>query len=91
MKVPDNQLEDTIGGLINQAKDGSIHFKELAKELVALGSVYSQFGVTGREGAIQIVKSSYEPKGLTPEQVKADEEAEEKAAAEAKKGARDAD
>lgn len=54
MKVPDNQLEDTIGGLINQAKFGSIHFKELAKELVALGSVYSQFGVTGREGAIQI-------------------------------------
>lgn len=54
MKVPDNQLEDTIGGLINQAKYGSIHFKELAKELVALGSVYSQFGVTGREGAIQI-------------------------------------
>lgn len=54
MKVPDNQLEDTIGGLINQAKYGSIHFKEMAKELVALGSVYSQFGVTGREGAIQI-------------------------------------
>ncbi|HEY6179070.1 MAG TPA: phage tail tape measure protein [Kofleriaceae bacterium] len=54
MKVPDNQLEDTIGGLINQAKFGSIHFRELAKELVALGSVYSQFGVTGREGAIQI-------------------------------------
>lgn len=54
MKVPDNQLEDTIGGLINQAKFGSIHFRELAKELVALGSVYSQFGVVGREGAIQI-------------------------------------
>lgn len=54
MKVPDSQLEDTIGGLINQAKFGSIHFRELSKELVALGSVYSQFGVTGREGAIQI-------------------------------------
>lgn len=54
MKVPDNQLEDTIGGLINQAKYGSIHFRELAQELVALGSVYQQFGVTGREGAIQI-------------------------------------
>lgn len=54
MKVPDNQLEDTIGGLINQAKYGSIHFRELAKELVALGSVYQQFGVVGREGAIQI-------------------------------------
>lgn len=54
MKVPDNQLEDTIGGLINQAKYGSIHFKELAKELVALGSVYSQYGISGREGAIQM-------------------------------------
>lgn len=54
MKVPDNQLEDTIGGLINQAKYGSIHFKELAKELVALGSVYSQYGIAGREGAIQM-------------------------------------
>jgi TP901 family phage tail tape measure protein len=54
MKVPDNQLEDTIGGLINQAKYGSIHFKELAKELVALGAVYSQYGVSGREGAIQM-------------------------------------
>lgn len=54
MKVPPNELEDTISGLINQAKDGSIHFKELAHELVALGAVYPQFGVTGREGAIQV-------------------------------------
>lgn len=54
MKVPDNQLEDTIGGLIEQAKFGSIHFKELAKELVALGAVYTQYGITGREGAIQM-------------------------------------
>lgn len=54
MKVPDSQLEDTIGGLINQAKFGSIHFKELAKELVALGAVYTQYGITGREGAIQM-------------------------------------
>lgn len=54
MKVPDNQLEDTIGGLIEQAKYGSIHFKELAKELVALGAVYTQYGITGREGAIQM-------------------------------------
>jgi TP901 family phage tail tape measure protein len=54
MKVAPTDLEATIGGLINQAKDGSIHFKELSKELVALGPVYSQFGVTGRQGAIQL-------------------------------------
>lgn len=54
MKVPPGDLEETLGGLINQAKDGSIHFKELSKELVALGPVYSQFGVTGRQGAIQL-------------------------------------
>lgn len=54
MKVPPSQLEDTLGGLINQAKDGSIHFKELAHELVALGAVYSQFGTTGRTGVIQL-------------------------------------
>jgi TP901 family phage tail tape measure protein len=54
MKVPPGELENTIGGLINQAKDGSIHFKELSHELVALGPVYAQFGITGREGAIQL-------------------------------------
>ncbi len=54
MKVPPGELEDTIGGIINQAKDGSIHFRELAHELVALGPVYAQFGVKGREGANQL-------------------------------------
>lgn len=54
MKVPPNELEATLSGLINQAKDGSIHFKELAHELVALGPVYTQFGVTGRQGSIQL-------------------------------------
>lgn len=54
MNVPQSQLEDTIGGLINQAKDGSIHFRELAQELVALGPVYKQYGIAGREGAIQL-------------------------------------
>lgn len=54
MKVPPGELEDTIGGLINQAKSGTIHFRELAQELIALGPVYSQFGVSGREGANQL-------------------------------------
>lgn len=54
LKVPPGELEDTIGGIINQAKDGSIHFRELSHELVALGPVYKQFGVAGREGAIQL-------------------------------------
>lgn len=54
MKVPPGELENTIGGLINQAKDGSIHFRELANELVALGPVFRQYGVSGREGSIQL-------------------------------------
>lgn len=54
MKVPESELEDTMGGLINQAKDGSIHFRELATELVALGPVYAQYGIKGREGANQL-------------------------------------
>lgn len=54
MKVPPNELEDTIGGIIQQAKKGSIHFRELAHELVALGAVYQQFGITGRAGANQL-------------------------------------
>lgn len=54
MKVPPGELEGTLSGLINQAKDGSIHFRELAHELIALGPVYSQYGIQGRQGAIQL-------------------------------------
>lgn len=53
MKVPDNQMEDAIGGLINQAKDGAIEAKQMATEFAAILPLFARFGVTGREGAVQ--------------------------------------
>jgi hypothetical protein len=43
-----------IGGLINLTKDGTVHFNQMASELIGLAPVFSDFGVTGREGAIQL-------------------------------------
>lgn len=54
MSIPNTQLEDTIGGLINLSKDGAVHFNQMAQELVSLAPVYAQFGVTGRQGAIEL-------------------------------------
>ncbi len=53
MKVPDNEMEDAIGGLINQAKDGAIEAKQMATEFAAILPLFARFGVKGREGAIQ--------------------------------------
>jgi len=53
MKVPDNQLENTIGGLINQAKDGAIEASQMATEFAAILPLFARFGVKGREGTIQ--------------------------------------
>lgn len=54
MSIPNTQLEDTIGGLINLSKDGAVHFNQMAQELVSLAPVYAQFGITGRQGAIEL-------------------------------------
>lgn len=54
MKVADNQMEDTMGGLINQAKDGAIEAKQMAAEFSGMMPIFARFGVTGREGAIQL-------------------------------------
>lgn len=53
MKVTDSQMEDTMGGLIQQAKDGAIEAKQMSKEFGAILPLYAEFGVLGREGAIQ--------------------------------------
>lgn len=53
MKVADSQMEDTMGGLINQAKEGAIEAQQMAREFGALMPLYAKFGVVGREGAIQ--------------------------------------
>lgn len=53
MRVPDNELEDTMGGLINQAKDGAIEAKQMASEFAGILPLFKRFGVIGREGTIQ--------------------------------------
>lgn len=53
MKIPDSDMEDVIGGLINQAKDGAIEAKQMASEFGAILPLFARFGVTGREGAAQ--------------------------------------
>lgn len=52
--VAPTELEDTIGGIINLSKDGTTHFAQMAQEIIGLAPVYSQFGVTGRKGAIEL-------------------------------------
>lgn len=53
-KVGDDQMEDTIGGLINQAKDGAIEAKQMAAEFAGMAPIFARFGVVGREGAVQL-------------------------------------
>jgi TP901 family phage tail tape measure protein len=52
--IPDDQLENTLGGLINMSKDGAVHFAQMAQEFTALSPTFAQFGVKGREGAIKL-------------------------------------
>lgn len=54
LHIGPTELEDTIGGIINQSKDGTVHFQQMAQEIIALAPIYARFGVTGREGAIQM-------------------------------------
>jgi TP901 family phage tail tape measure protein len=54
LNIPSSELEDTIGGLINLSKDGAVHFNQMAQELIGLSPVYAQFGIKGREGAVQL-------------------------------------
>lgn len=53
MHVPDSEMEDTMGGLINQAKDGAIEAKQMASEFAGILPLFKRFGVIGREGTIQ--------------------------------------
>lgn len=52
--VTDAELESTLSGLVNQSKDGSIHFNQLAGEIIGLMPQFARFGVIGRKGAIEI-------------------------------------
>jgi len=54
LKVRPEELEDVIGGLINQSKDGTIHFQNMAEEIIALAPKFARFGTLGREGAAEL-------------------------------------
>src|SRR5579872_2567854 len=54
LKVRPGELEDVIGGLINQSKDGTIHFQNMAEEIIALAPKFARFGTLGREGAAEL-------------------------------------
>lgn len=53
LKIPDTDMEATLSGLINQSKDGAVHFNQLAEQVTKLAPRFARFGVLGREGAIQ--------------------------------------
>jgi TP901 family phage tail tape measure protein len=65
MNIKPAQMEDAISGLINQSKDGTIHFKNMAEEIIAVAPKFARFGVTGRQGVaelgamFQIVRSGF--------------------------------
>lgn len=54
MKVTDEQMEETMGGLINQAKEGAIEAKQMAAEFSGMMPIFARFGVVGREGTTQL-------------------------------------
>lgn len=53
MHIDPSEMEATLGGLINQSKDGAVHFNQLAAEIVGIAPRFARFGVLGREGTVQ--------------------------------------
>jgi TP901 family phage tail tape measure protein len=54
LHVKPEEMEDTLSGLINQSKDGTIHFANMAEEIIGMAPKFARFGVTGRQGAIDL-------------------------------------
>ncbi|MCD2176440.1 phage tail tape measure protein [Rhizobium sp. C1] len=68
LRIPADQMDSSIAGLIVSAKAGSFEFKEMARYFPTLTSQVAKFGVTGREAvnflgaALQIaMKGTSEP------------------------------
>lgn len=77
MKVPDNEMEATLSGLINQSKDGTVHFNQLAQEIIGIAPAFARFGVTGREGTnelaamFQVIRGGFKDSAETATGMKA--------------------
>lgn len=68
LKLPADQLEDALGGLVVAGKEGAFELKDMARYFPTLTSQMAKFGVTGREAvnflgaALQIArKGTSEP------------------------------
>lgn len=53
-KIDPSQMEATLSGLVNQSKDGAVHFNQMAGEIIAIAPQFVRFGVTGRKGANEL-------------------------------------
>lgn len=71
MHINPGEMENALGGLINQSKDGTVHFKNMAEEIIAVAPKFARFGVTGRQGAVelgamfQVVRSGFKDSAET--------------------------
>jgi TP901 family phage tail tape measure protein len=54
LKIRPEEMENVLGGLINQSKDGTIHFQNMAQEIIAVAPKFARFGVVGREGVAEL-------------------------------------
>jgi hypothetical protein len=54
LKIRPEAMENVLGGLINQSKDGTIHFQNMAQEIIAVAPKFARFGVVGREGVAEL-------------------------------------
>ncbi len=55
MKLPVNQLDDTFAAMIVGAKEGSFEMRDMAKYFPTLTGQMAKLGITGRNGANQLV------------------------------------
>jgi TP901 family phage tail tape measure protein len=54
MKIKPAEMESTLSGLVNQSKDGSVHFNQFAEEIIAIAPQFARFGQTGRTATMQL-------------------------------------
>lgn len=54
MKISPDDLEAVFSGLINQGKAGAVTLKNMAGEFPSLLSKFARFGVTGKDGVVEL-------------------------------------
>lgn len=76
LKLPANELDDALGGLVRAGKEGAFELKDMARFLPTLTSQVAKFGVTGREAvnflasALQIARKGTSDPGQAANNLK---------------------